>query len=211
MIKSMLQKLVPESYRTFRRNYLVGKQFREWQQQGYGYPVPAHRLVKETLIHQYQKQYGYRIFVETGTCHGHMVQAQLDRFDRIYSIELDQALHQAAVQKFADRQHVHLLQGDSGKVLAQVLNKLEQPAIFWLDAHFSGGVTAKGDKNTPVIEEVEMILEQQHLDHVILIDDARSFYRIKDYPTVQALVERVKQKAPRYRFKLNDDCIQFFV
>jgi hypothetical protein len=88
---------------------------------------------------------------------------------------------------------VTLLQGDSGEVLASIVAQLESPALFWLDAHYSEGNTARGSLETPVRRELEVILRSPP-DHVILVDDARSF-GTGDYPSldaVQALVEELR-------------------
>jgi hypothetical protein len=47
--------------------------------------------------------------------------------------------------------------------------------LFWLDGHFCGGVSAHGDKGTPILEELNLILSHRVKEHVILIDDARLF------------------------------------
>ena len=50
------------------------------------------------------------------------------------------------------------------------------PALFWLDAHYSGGETAHSkNKATPIQDELNKILSSEY-DNVILIDDARFFW-----------------------------------
>jgi hypothetical protein len=78
-------------------------------------------------------------------------------------------------------------------VLLTVLQKLREPTLFWLDGHWSGGITAKGEKETPIVAECEAVLSHPVRGHVILIDDARCFTGENDYPTVaemRALCER---------------------
>ena len=41
--------------------------------------------------------------------------------------------------------------------------------MYWLDAHACGGVTARGKKITPILEELETVVND--IDHVIVIDD----------------------------------------
>jgi hypothetical protein len=48
--------------------------------------------------------------------------------------------------------------------------------MFWLDRHYSGGFTAKGEKDCPIIEELDAISNGSHLKHSILIDDAGDLY-----------------------------------
>jgi hypothetical protein len=42
-------------------------------------------------------------------------------------------------------------------VLPLIIKDLNEPAIFWLDGHYSSGITAKGDKICPIFEELDSI------------------------------------------------------
>ena len=130
-------------------------------------------------------------FVETGTYQGDMVEAVKPIFKNIWSIELSEELAAKAAKRFEGNGSIQILQGDSGKVIEQVVAKLEGPALFWLDGHYSEGVTAKGDLNTPVVKELECIVSSKNPDHVILIDDARLFDGTQDYPTLDQVREVV--------------------
>jgi len=129
----------------------------------------------------------YRTLVETGTFRGDMVAACKDKFDRVVSVELSEELHEAAKSRFADSRNVELLQGDSTKVLPKILESLNEPALFWLDAHYSFAGDAMGETITPILSEVESILADS-LPHRILIDDAQSFLTRDDYPSVEDIV-----------------------
>ena len=74
-------------------------QLREWENAGK--PVPPPHIVKQQVIIEFQKKYQCETLVETGTYLGEMVDAQLNNFNRIYSIELGEDLWKAAVKKFA--------------------------------------------------------------------------------------------------------------
>lgn len=116
------------------------------------------------------------MLVETGTFEGEMVESVAGDFESIYTIELDPVLGDLAIKRFKGRSHIHVLKGNSGELLPFVLKSLKRPAVFWLDAHFSGGATARGTEITPVMTELAAIGAQgSHPDHVILIDDAREF------------------------------------
>ena len=84
--------------------------------------------------------------------------------------------------------HITILHGDSGEVLEQVLARINKPCLFWLDGHYSGGVTAKGSLETPIQKELTHIFNHpQAHNHIILIDDARLFTGQDDYPALQFL------------------------
>ena len=116
-----------------------------------------------------------KVLVETGTYLGDMIQAMRPHFDQIYSIELSDALFEKARQRFESAKNVNLVHGDSGIQLPNVLKELKQPALFWLDGHYSEGFTAKGDKETPIYDELNWIVSVPERRHVIIIDDARCF------------------------------------
>jgi len=102
-----------------------------------------------------------------------MVRKCRRRFKRIYTIELSEQLAAEAARRLASYSHVQVLQGDSGHVLPEVVGQLNEPAVFWLDAHYSGGMTARGPTECPLEREVRAIALGGRADHVILIDDAR--------------------------------------
>jgi hypothetical protein len=132
--------------------------------------------------------------VETGTYMGQMVDAQKGFFKTIYSIELSTDLHARAVKKFRRYDHIRLIQGDSGERLAEIVDALTGPALFWLDGHYSGGITALGSKECPIIEELGHILRSRY-SHTVLIDDARLFVG-GEYPTIAELERLLGVKLP---------------
>jgi hypothetical protein len=152
---------------------------------------PPPPIIKQRILRQYAKEYGLRVFVETGTYLGNTVAALRDCFDRLYSIELDEALCARAAKRFRSSPHIEILQGDSAAELPRLLDKIKQPALFWLDSHASGGETAKAISYTPILEELRAILTAQ-IRHVVLIDDAGSFCGTYDYPTLEELERFVK-------------------
>jgi hypothetical protein len=134
------------------------------------------------------------VLVETGTFLGDMVEAMKRHFDKIYSIELSEELFGKAKHRFASESHITLIHGDSGKALEEVMKELTQPTLFWLDGHYSAGITAKGEMDTPICEELKHILNARPLGHVIIIDDARAFGNDPAYPRVEELREFVGSK-----------------
>jgi hypothetical protein len=177
----------------------------EWERRAR--PAPPPHLVKQKVLRRYADQYGLRVLVETGTYLGDMVEAQKRYFDRVYSIELSEELFRKTKQRFASERHITLIHGDSGKALEGVMKELTQPALFWLDGHYSAGITAKGETDTPVCEELKHILNARPLDHVIIIDDARLFGSDPTYPTIEELREFVGSKRESI-ITIEDDSIR---
>jgi len=184
-------------------------QFKKWEKDGK--PVPPPHVAKQSIIREYRKKTGNDILIETGTFLGDMVEAQKSYFRKIISIELSMELYEKAKKRFRKNKHVEIIQGDSGKVLKNIVSQLNKPAIFWLDGHYSSGKTARGDKDCPIFEELSTIFSLEDLSHVILIDDARHFNGEGDYPTIQELVNFVKSKNINYNYLVTDDVIRFYM
>jgi len=172
-------------------------------------PLPPPHIVKQKAIREYKEKYGYRVFVETGTYMGDMVEALKNEFKKVISIELSEELYSQAVERFIKDMNVEIINGDSGLILSNIIEKINEPAIFWLDGHYSGGITAKGEKVCPIYEELNAILEQKHFKHIILIDDARLFGVNKEYPDIDSLTAFIKQTGAIYHVDVKHDIIRY--
>jgi len=186
--------------------HIQEKQLKEWENKGR--PVPPPRIIKSRILQEYSNKYGLRILVETGTFYGDMVEAMKSSFDHIYSIELSNDLYEKAKKRFKEQRHIEIIHGDCGKELLNVINKIHRSALFWLDSHYSGGVTAKGNKDTPIYEELHHILNPPDRGHVIIIDDARHFGTDPAYPSNEELNEFIKSKRTNMDIVVADDSIR---
>jgi hypothetical protein len=197
-----------ELYRRFRIKRKNQKKFRNWLKNGK--PLPPPHIVKQLAIKEYAKRFRLTSFIETGTYQGEMIDAVKGTFDKIFSIELEKKLCEEACRKFDRYEHITILQGDSGEKLIEVLSQLNQPGLFWLDGHYSGGETAKGELDTPIMKELDSIYRHPLAkEHIILIDDARCFNGEGDYPGIAAL-ENSAKSAGFDCFEVKDDIIRFF-
>jgi hypothetical protein len=168
-----------------------------------GKPSPPPHAVKQRMIKNFINAFHYRVFVETGTYLGEMIWTVLKDFDKIYTVELSQELHARAAAIFKDYPKVQCLQGDSGMVLHKLMRSIHEGAIFWLDGHYSGGITALGDDICPIFKELDAIINNDQYQHLILIDDARLFIGGEQgYPSVAELRDHVQIKDGRYNIYL---------
>ncbi|HUX57068.1 MAG TPA: hypothetical protein VMV77_08845 [Bacteroidales bacterium] len=119
------------------------------------------------------QKYLNNIFIETGALVGDGIQHALDAgFKTVFSIELSKTLYNRCVDRFKNCDNVHLIHGDSSKVLGDLLTMIKEPTTFWLDAHESKPV----EKNkSPLISELRIISNHPIKTHTILIDDIRCF------------------------------------
>ncbi len=185
------------------------KILRNWEKKGR--PVPPPDLVKQKTVREYARKFSLDTLIETGTYLGDMVDATRDTFGRIFSIELDDALYERARKKFSKFHYISIVQGDSGEVLPVILADIEQPCLLWLDGHYSGGDTAKGRLETPILQELHYILAHDVERHVILIDDARLFTGRNNYPTIEEIQELVFTRHPDWIFEVKYDIIRIHV
>lgn len=169
--------------------------------------LPSLHIIKQNNIYKYSKEHNFQTLVETGTYLGDMVESQLNNFKQIYSIELSENLYKDAVERFKKNNNVKIIQGDSGFILKDLVKELKEPVLFWLDGHYSAGVTAKADKDTPVLEELRSILKSE-FNHGILIDDARLFIGKDDYPTIDEICSYVKKLDLKRTVEVADDIIR---
>ncbi len=167
------------------------RRYRKWERAGK--PMPPPHFTKQLALKTFASRFRLGVLVETGTYQGDMVRALAGVFDRIYSIELDAGLCRQAQTRFRRQRHIRILHGDSARQLPAILAELRQPALFWLDAHYTGAHAGKGDTNTPIMKELADIFAHPIKQHVILIDDARLFVGKDDYPTVGELARFVAQ------------------
>lgn len=185
------------------------REARAWLRAGAHTSAAAPHLVKQAVIREHARRYGLRTLVETGTYLGTMVHAMRDEFDRIVSVEVDDALMRLARHRFDGDVRVNILHGDSGVVLRELVPTLSGPTLFWLDGHYSAGETSFGASHCPILEELPPILEAAERGHVILVDDARYFGVDPAYPSVPALRDFVAARRPDLSFSQENDILRW--
>lgn len=120
---------------------------------------------------------GAKTFVETGTFHGGgVIMARKSEFPRIISIEVVREFHEECLEKFADpikQGQVELVLGDSATCIADICRRIDEPCVFWLDAHFQGVEAEFDASNCPLNAELEAIIARGNPSDIILIDDLR--------------------------------------
>lgn len=126
---------------------------------------------------------------------------------RVVSIEPEPDLYRRAQKRFSKVPNVELVNGTSEEVFGEVLTQIEGKINFWLDGHYSAGVTYLGEKVTPIEEELSAI--DRHFEKfdevVVLVDDVRIFDPLvaKDsgYPTIDLLVNWAESHSLRWKIE----------
>jgi len=172
-----------------------------------GQPIRSPHLLKQRTVRDYAQRYRLRVLVETGTYYGEMVAAMKNRFAEIYSVEFDSALARRAAKKFSRWPHIHIVEGDSQKVVPELLQSIRQPALFWLDAGYYGWAGLQGDKQR-LTSELEAVLRHSIGDHVILMDDARGLNGQNGSPTIEQLKQRIEEEFPARQVEVKHDILR---
>ena len=133
--------------------------------------LPGTAFVKLVALRRHARVFGPRLFVETGTCRGDTTVAVADLFERCYTIELSPEFCAEARKRLAPFAHVTCIEGESSVELPKVLQKIAEPALFWLDAHPTGSHAADAGFD-PLFRELDAIYAHPVKRHVILVDDA---------------------------------------
>ena len=88
------------------------------------------------------------VFVETGTYFGEGVAAALEaKFKEIHSIEISPSIHATVSELFEAHDNVHIVCGDSTKVLWDVIKDIQDKITFlWILTVLAGHQTLSKEK-----------------------------------------------------------------
>jgi len=137
-------------------------------------------------------------WVETGTGRGVTTKFLAETFPYVHTIEPSKYLYNQAICNLKLK-NINFLNDTSENILSDLLSKLDGDINFWLDGHYSAGMTFKGKKNCPVEEELMAIDKNisNFKKMTIFIDDVRCFLskleEYNDYPSIDFLVDWSKK------------------
>lgn len=153
----------------------------------------------------FKKYKNNNIFVETGSHVGGGIDNALSAgYQKIYSIELAEKFYNFCKNKYKNNNKVYLLHGDSSKKLNEILNQINEPVTFFLDGHYSfDNDTAKGDKVSPMMEELNIIGNHHIKNHTIIMDDVRLWEKTYGF-NLEQIKEKVLNINKDYKFILED-------
>lgn len=172
-----------------------------------GRPAPDNHIYKVKRIIATADRYRCTVFIETGTFYGQTVNAVKKSFEMVLSVELFVPLYNYNKKAFANNDNVTIYFGDSSSELKKMIDKSIGSILFWLDGHYSGGGTACGDIESPILAELETIKSNRNDMHCILIDDARLFTGTHGYPTLDKTISMLLEINPNYQIDIDCDCI----
>lgn len=176
------------------------------------------------LINEFLKETDIPLFVELGTASGGSIKEAAPYFKECVTIEIneDRPLYDSTLR------NVKWLIGNTIDILPGLIeefinyksdNKIEDHryCLFWVDSHFDGDKPKNSKyKDCYLLEELD-IISLYSQDSIIIIDDARLFMgnppqpnNALEWPNLQQIFEKFRQKFPYFFVTIVDDYILAF-
>lgn len=167
--------------------------------------------IPKAIVKRLVERVDVPILVETGTYKGETAFWAASVFNEVHTIELIEEISKSTQNDPSCPKNVNFYIGDSANVLQEVLKKVNQRALFWLDGHWSPFVH-EVERQCPLLEELQAISKKQ--DSIIFIDDATAFYgpmppphKAEQWPSLEKIFVTIKELFPSHRFTIMDDVI----
>lgn len=163
--------------------------------------------LKAWLLAELADQYNLKCLVETGTANGDMTIKMASLFDKVFTFEIMSTYYANATENFRKERLQNIVAVNASSAspeFVQCVATLEEPTLFYLDAHYCGEGTGKDETietpEVPVLNELKTIMKSP-IDHVIVIDDARLFKgeeffseEENQYPSIEDIYEVVSSR-----------------
>ena len=180
----------------------------QWNQRMFAAPSPLY--VKQACL--VRNAFPNATWVETGTYMGQTTKFLSGRAKKVYSIEPEPTLCSNAKNYFSGFKNVEIINGTSEKIFPDLLPTIRGDVNFWLDGHYSAGLTFKGTQDTPIVDELREISNNlSNFDRVcILVDDVRCFdpsvSEYTTYPSLDMLVDWARSQNLRWHIEHDIFC-----
>lgn len=165
----------------------------------------------ENLVLLIKNKYKISTFVETGTFKGQTAFWAAKHFDQVITVENSQEYYDELIN--TERENIEFLLGDSRLHLKTIINRIQAPAIFWLDSHWCGDSSFGEKDQCPLLKELA-IINTSNFDHFILIDDARLFLSpppcpndLSQWPTILKIFNILSEKNQNRYMVIFEDVI----
>lgn len=145
-------------------------------------------------------------FIETGTYFGDTTLFLSKNFSKVISIEPEKTIYAFALKRLKKHTNVSLYNGSSEEVFETILSKEKGNICFFLDGHYSDGVTFLGEEFSPMKEELRLISKYKNNFKIckIIVDDFRLFGQTKtptNYPDRMFLVNFAENEGLDWEIK----------
>ena len=181
-LKSLFNSIIPKR---IREAYLL----HEWGQTA-GYAPPSPHFVKQAVL----LRHGIKdcTWIETGTFLGSTTKLLAQNFKSVHTIEPSAECLAIARRNTKNDSNITFYNGTSEDYFEQACGSVNGDICFWLDGHYSAGITYQGEQDSPILHELSTIEKYLHKYHlvVVIVDDIRcSHLNSEDYPSLNFYVE----------------------
>lgn len=169
---------------------------------------PADHAKRRHLLRIFRAR-KHQVLVESGTYLGGTVAFMLPHARKIVSVEIEPSLYEEARRRFAGDPKVELHLGDAAKLIPELVAGVDEPALIWLDGHFTGGVnTVRGEAVEPAPGILES-LGRLNLPRgtTVVVDDLRLFGRGDGFPQLDELAQAARAAFPRATIAVGIDSL----
>ena len=180
-----------------------------------GFRSPARHPIKMMVLDRYCLD---DLWIETGTFLGDTTAYLASKYSMVYTIEPSHELAERAKNRFSNSENIEVISGTSEdmlpKLVIELIESRHQSINFWLDGHYSAGITYQGDADTPIIAELAAveIAIQAKASVAIFIDDVRCFVGISaeynSYPPLSTLTKWAERH--NLRWTIEHDILVIF-
>lgn len=169
-------------------------------------------VLPQELARDLRDRLGLERAIETGTYRGAGALILASVFPEVVTIELDEELHRRAAERLSRHPGITAVQGSSRVQLGPLVDP-RRPTLYWLDGHWSGGITAGAEDECPVLDELAAIAAG-HPDDCILIDDARLFvepppppHDPAQWPSLEEIQAAIRTARPDHHLAVLHDVV----
>lgn len=135
--------------------------------------------------------------IETGTYLG-LTARLLARFcNDVTTFEISESVYVFAKKWNSKLKNIKFVNESSdGEGFTAAIRQSSRPIFFWLDAHYSGGITGGNSNEQPLRREIETICgTSTGRSFLALVDDANVFDVDKSYPSISEIEEIVARNS----------------
>jgi hypothetical protein len=137
-----------------------------------------------------------KFFVETGTYIGQSTYNIQNLFLKLYTCEASKDLYKAAKNLFllTKSNNIKIYLSDSRSFLNSLNKTIANNSVFFLDAHYSTGITSKEYGTCPLIDELQIIINKTS-NAVVVVDDIRTMNGKNGYPNLNEILNILPNSA----------------
>ena len=135
--------------------------------------------------------------IETGTYLGSTTRLLARFCGDVTTFEISETVYEFAKKKNSKLNNVKFVNESSdGEGFTAAIGQSRRPILFWLDAHYSAGITGGNSNEQPLRREIKTICEtSSDTSFIALVDDANIFDFDKSYPSISEIEEIVAKNS----------------